>query len=84
MGKTYCYGKIFSPFANMIKSDGGLNNMMMMMMASKMFGGDSSNDMFGSMNPMMFMFMNNGNNNPFTDMFEGAFNFGESENKENK
>lgn len=83
MGKTYCYGKIFSPFANMVKSDGGLNNMMMMVMASKMFGDNSnSNNMFNGINPMMFMFMNNGNNNPFTNMFDGAFSFGEAENKE--
>jgi hypothetical protein len=88
MGKTYCYGKIFSPFVNMLKSDGGMNNMMMMMMASKMFGGDGAsakgNDMFAGMNPMMFMFMNNSDGNIFSNMFDGAFNFGEDEKKEEK
>lgn len=76
MGKSYCYGKIFSPFANMMKSDGGMNNMMMMMMASKMFGNNTNNNSFGGMNPMMFMLMNNGGDNMFTNMFEGAFDFG--------
>lgn len=83
MGKTYCYGKIFSPFANMLKSDGGLNNMMSMIMMSKMFGGNTStanNSMFSGMDPMMMMmFMNSGNgSNPMVDMFAGAFDFGNS------
>jgi hypothetical protein len=78
MGKTYCYGKIFSPFMNMIKDDGSsMSSMMNMMMMSQMFGGDNSN-----MNPMMFMFMN-GDNNPFANLFDGAFNFGiETESEE--
>jgi len=77
MGKTYCYGKIFSPFANMIKSDGGFNNMMSMVMMSKMFGDKSSKSGFGGMDPMMMMmFMNNGGSNPMADMFNGAFDFG--------
>lgn len=78
MGKTYCYGKIFSPFMNMSKDGGeGMSAMMNMMMMSQMFGGDNSN-----MNPMMFMFMN-GDNNPFANLFDGAFNFGiETESEE--
>ena len=32
MGKTYCYGKIFSPFMNMGKSDEAMSSMMNMMM----------------------------------------------------
>lgn len=78
MGKTYCYGKIFSPFMNMSKDSGeGMSAMMNMMMISQMFGGDNSN-----MNPMMFMFMN-GDNNPFANLFDGAFNFGvETESEE--
>ena len=59
MGKTYCYGKIFSPFMNMGKSDTAMSNMMNMM-------------------------MNNGGNNPFAEMFEGAFNFGEDTDKDEK
>lgn len=74
MGKTYCYGKIFSPFMNMEKSDGVMSNMMNMMMMSQMFNGNNNGNGF---NPMMFMMMNNNGSNPFADMFEGAFNFGE-------
>lgn len=73
MGKTYCYGKIFSPFMNMSKSDGAMDSMMKMMMMSQMFGGNTGAGMNG-MNPMMFMMM--GKDNPFEDMFDGAFDFG--------
>ncbi len=76
MGKTYCYGKIFTPFTNMTK-DGGMNNMMTMMMMSQMFNGDNSS----SMNPMLFMMMGN-DNNPFAKMFDGAFNFNDAMNNE--
>lgn len=71
MGKTYCYGKIFSPFMNMSKNDDTMNGMMKMMMFSQMFGGGNNNS---SINPMMFMMM--GKDNPFGNMFDGAFNFG--------
>ena len=76
MGRTYCYGKIFSPFMNMSKSDGAMNDMMKMMMMSQMFGGNTpgSNNTNG-MNPMMFMMMSNGSN-MFENMFDGAFDFG--------
>ena len=76
MGRTYCYGKIFSPFMNMSKSDGAMNDMMKMMMMSQMFSGNTtgSNGMNG-MNPMMFMMMGNGSN-MFENMFDGAFDFG--------
>ena len=90
MGKTYCYGKIFSPFANMLKSDGGLNNMMSMIMMSKMFGGKGGSTAgFAGMDPMMMMmFMNNSGSNPMADMFNGAFDFGntvtENDTKENE
>ena len=73
MGKTYCYGKIFSPFMNMSKSDGAMDSMMKMMMMSQMFGGNTGAGM-NNMNPMMFMMM--GKDNPFEDMFDGAFDFG--------
>lgn len=72
MGKTYCYGKIFSPFMNMGKDSGTMQSMMQMMMMSQMFGGNTGNS--NGMNPMMFMMM--GKDNPFTDMFDGAFDFG--------
>lgn len=70
MGKTYCYGKIFSPFMNMTKSDSSMQTMMNMVMMSQMFSGNT-----GNMNPMMFMMMGNGGN-MFEDMFKGAFDFG--------
>ena len=83
MGKTYCYGKIFSPFMNIDKSDNMMSNMMQMAMMSQMFNGNSSNgNGFMGMNPMMMMFMmNNKGGNMFEDMFAGAFNFGEDEPK---
>ena len=82
MGKTYCYGKIFSPFMNMGKSDTAMSNMMNMMMMSQMFNSSNQNNM--GFNPMMFMMMNNGGSNPFAEMFEGAFNFGEDTDKDEK
>lgn len=83
MGKTYCYGKIFSPFMNIDKSDNMMSNMMQMAMMSQMFSGNNSNNNgFMGMNPMAMMFMmNNKNGNMFEDMFAGAFNFGEDESK---
>lgn len=69
MGRTYCYGKIFSPFMNMTKNDGAMNDMMKMMMMVQMFNGNSSST---GLNPMVFMMMGNG----FNNMFEGAFDFG--------
>ena len=83
MGKTYCYGKIFSPFMNIDKSDNMMTNMMQMAMMSQMFNGNNSNSNgFMGMNPMMMMFMmNNKDGNMFEDMFAGAFNFGEDEPK---
>lgn len=78
MGKTYCYGKIFSPFMNMGKDNDSMNTMMKMMMMSQFFGDNKSNH--GNMNgfnPMMFMFMNN--DNPFNDMFNFDFGFGEDD-----
>lgn len=78
MGKTYCYGKIFSPFMNMSKSDGVMQNMMSMMMMSQMFNGGNSNTANG-MNPMMFMMMNKNGGNMFENMFDGAFVFGDAD-----
>lgn len=75
MGKTYCYGKVFSPFMNMTKSDGMMQNMMSMMMMSQMFGGNAAANSTSGFNPMMFMMMN-GKNNMFENMFDGAFDFG--------
>lgn len=82
MGKTYCYGKIFSPFAGMMKSDSGMNDMMKMMMFSQMFGGNSNPSSLGGMNPiMMFMLMGN-KDNPFEKMFDGMVDFGKADSEE--
>lgn len=86
MGKTYCYGKIFSPFMNMTKGD-GMNNIMKMMMMSQMFGGGNATGTMNGMNPMMFMMMNGNGGNFFEDMFDGAFDFGfdtDADNENNK
>lgn len=85
MGKTYCYGKIFSPFMNMGKDDGSaMSSMMNMMMMSQMFNNGNSNNTMNGFNPMMFMLMNNGGENPFMNMFDGAFNFGASADEDSK
>ena len=86
MGKTYCYGKIFSPFMNMGKDGGNLmSSMLNMAMMSQMFNGGGNNASGNNMLPMMFM-MNGGmgNGNPFAEMFEGAFNFGEETEEDNQ
>jgi hypothetical protein len=79
MGKTYCYGKIFSPFMNMTKDNGSMSSMMSMMMMSQMFNGNNTGGSMnmGGMNPMMFMMMGNGGN-MFENMFDGAFDFGDA------
>jgi hypothetical protein len=58
------------------KDDGSaMSSMMNMMMMSQMFNnGNGANS--NGFNPIMFMFMNNGGENPFMNMFDGAFNFG--------
>ena len=75
MGKTYCYGKIFSPFIGMVNTDGGMQNMMTMMMMSQMMGNKSKSAT--GFDPMMLMFMGGMEKNPFMTMFENAFDFGE-------
>lgn len=79
MGKTYCYGKIFSPFAGMLKSDSGMNDIMKMMMFSQMFGNSPST---GSMNPMMMFMLMGNKDNPFEKMFDGMLDFGKAEPEE--
>ena len=79
MGRTYCYGKIFSPFRNMSKSDGAMNDMMKMMMMSQMMSGNTSgNNNMGGLGQMMAMSMFMGGNNPFEEMF-GDFTLDVSE-----
>lgn len=85
MGKSYCYGKIFSPFMNMGKGN-NMSNMMRMMMMNQMLNGGGSNNAYsnvnGMFNPMMFMMMGNGNNDFFNGMFDGAFDFGTSDDED--
>ena len=74
MGNTYCYAKIFSPLANMMKGKGGMGNAVKMMMLSKLFsGGESMPSGTAGMNPMMLMMLAGSENNMFRDMFDGAF-----------
>lgn len=75
MGKKYCYGKIVSPFGNMMSSDSGMENMMKMMMFSQMFGNGSNSS--NNFNPMMFMLM--GKDFSMGDMFGDMFNLDSDE-----
>lgn len=81
MGKKYCYGKIVSPFGNMMSSDGGMENMMKMAMMSQMFSGNSSTT--NGFNPMMFMLMS-GKDNDFFGGFGDMFDLGEDKTEEEK
>lgn len=80
MGNTYFYGKIVSMFGNDFKGGKkGMNKMMSYMMMSEMMkgnGGMGNNN--NSMLPMMLM-MNGGG---FADMFEGMFDFDETDEDE--
>lgn len=84
MGKKYCYGKIVSPFGNMMTTDDGMESMMKMMMFSQMFGNNNGNSSsMNGFNPMMFMFMSK--DFSMGDMFGDMFNFdSEEEPKEDK
>lgn len=76
MGNTYYYGKIVSPFGNMISKKDGLNSIMKMAMMCQMFGnnangmGNSSNGQNGLMMAMMM-------SGDMGDMFNGLFDFGD-------
>ena len=82
MGNTYFYGKIVSMFGNdFAGGKKGMNKMMSYMMMSEMMKGNnngSSSNNFGSMFPMM-MLMNGGN---MTNMFDGVFDFDETDDEE--
>ena len=88
MGNTYFYGKIVSMFGgNPMKGKKGMNKMMTYMMMSEMFKGGTttsvngsamSTNNFNTMLPMM-MLMNGGN---MTDMFEGMFDFDNTDDEE--
>lgn len=84
MGNTYFYGKIVSMFGNDFKSGKkGMNKMMSYMMMSEMLKGGNSmipgtnNSNNNSILPMI-MLMNGG----MANMFEGMFDFDETEESE--
>lgn len=80
MGRTYFYGKIVSMFGSMKGKTKGMDSMMKYMVMSEMMkGGKGSSDM-NSMLPMM-MLMNGGG---FENMFDGMFDFGAEDEKEDK
>lgn len=80
MGRTYFYGKIVSMFGSMKGKTKGMDSMMKYMVMSEMMkGGKGSSDM-NSMLPMM-MLMNGGG---FENMFDGMFDFGGEDEKEDK
>ena len=76
MGKTYFYGKIVSMFGK-VKDGKGMKGMMKYMMMSEMMKGGNGNSNMSSMLPMM-MFMNGG----MGDMFEGMFDFEDTDEEE--
>ena len=78
MGGTYCYGKIFSPFANLMKGKNGINNAVKMMMLSRLFS-DRGEGRGGGMDPMMLMLMAGGENGLLQGLFDGAFETDEDE-----
>lgn len=83
MGKTYCYGKIFSPLANMMKGKGGVGGAVKMMMLSKLFSDGGSSGHGAELNPMMLMMLaGGGGGGVFQDMFDGAFDLGDEGEKE--
>ena len=80
MGKTYFYGKIVSMFGSMKGKTKGMNSMMKYMVMSEMMKGGKGGSDMNSMLPMM-MLMNGGG---FENMFDGMFDFGTEDEKEDK
>ena len=77
MGKTYCFSKLFSPFANMLKGNRGMNNAIRMMVLSSMFS--KSENGKTEMNPMMLMILAGGEGGMLGEMFEGIIDADEKE-----
>lgn len=79
MGNTYFYGKIVSMFgSDMFKGKNGSNKVMQYMMMSEMMKGGSGNNQMNSMLPFMLMSGGNGVSN----MFEGLFDFDDTDDEE--
>ena len=84
MGNTYFYGKIVSMFGNdFTGGKKGMNKMMTYMMMSEMFKGNSGTTGASSGNSMfpMMMLMNGGGAG---NMFEGMFDFEETDDEEDE
>ena len=80
MGRTYFYGKIVSMFGSMKGKTKSMNSMMKYMVMSEMMKGGKGGSDMNSMLPMM-MLMNGGG---FENMFDGMFDFGAEDEKEDK
>ena len=78
MGKSYCYAKIVSPLANMMKGKGGMNRAIRLMMLSRMFQGGEGEER-GMGNPMMWMLLAGGEGGLLGDLFEGCMDEEEKE-----
>lgn len=75
MGSAYFYGKIISPFGNVVKGGKGVSKIVKMMMMSQMFGGGNTNSntgFGGGLGSMMAMSMMMGGmkDNPFEGMMD--------------
>ena len=78
MGNSYCYAKIVSPLANMMKGKGGLNRTLRLMMFSRMLQGGQGTA-GGMANPLLWMLMAGGENKLLGDLFEGCMEEDEKE-----
>lgn len=75
MGNTYFYGKIVSMFGNSFAgSKKGANKIMKYMMMSEMFKGNGSTNGMSAMMPYMLL-----GGGDFSDMFDGMFDFEETD-----
>lgn len=72
LGNAYCYTRLFSPLANLMKGRGGMGNAVKMMMLSRLFSGRDGAGGAG-MDPMALLMLSGGGNDLFQDMFDGAF-----------
>ena len=83
MGNAYCYGKIVSPMANMLKGKGGMNNAVKLMVLSRMFSDGGGSGRRTDMNPMMLMMLaGGGGGGMFQDMFDGLLDSDDENEKE--
>ena len=80
MGNTYFYGKIVSMFGSMKGKTKDMNSMMKYMVMSEMMKGNKGGTDMSSMLPMMMLMNGNG----FENMFNGMFDFGAEDEKEDK